>query len=846
MTAPLILYAPIKGWAAPLAEVPDPAFSGGMLGEGLAIDPTGDSLHAPFDGVVVTVAATRHAVGLKADNGVEVLIHVGLETVALGGAGFELAVQVGQRVARGERLGRFDLDLLARRARSLITPVLVTDAAGCTVSLLALDREVEVGEPLIELRGETTAAAGGEVGEFAELRRPLRLELPHGLHARPAGRLAQAAKGFEAEIALVMGERRANAKSPVALMGLGLSASQDVLLSARGPDAETALERLAQVLVEGLGETTATPERPPVTPTVKVEAPRRLGEIRGVTGAPGLAVGRAFRLVRAEPVVIEAGVGAAAETQALEAALVRVRGELAREAAAARGDPREILEAHMELLDDAELIAATRAPIASGKSAGFAWDGVMRAHAAQLLALDDARLKGRAADLMDLRRRVLLALDGKTEAAFEPPFLDLGADAIVLADDLLPSEIMTLIPRVAGFCTALGGPTSHVAILCAGAGLPLLVAAGEAVLAIPDGTPVILDAGQGWLLRDPPGEDLAKARAELARRGEAKVEAARRAGELCRTRDGVRIEVFANLGQAGEAAPAVALGAEGCGLLRTEFLFLERETAPGEDEQAAVYQAVADGLVGRPLVIRTLDIGGDKPTPYLPLPVEQNPALGLRGVRTSLWRPELLRTQLRAILRVRPRGQCKIMVPMVASLSELVAVRAMLDAVRVELGVTERVELGVMVETPAAAVTTGILAQAADFFSIGANDLTQYALAMDRGNPATATELDALHPGVLRLMAAACEGAIGAGRWIGVCGALASDPLAAPLLVGLGVTELSAAPGAVPELKARLRGVSLEACRSLARQALELASAAEVRVLLQRAQARASELEAAS
>ncbi len=841
MTASLILSAPVKGWVAPLAEVPDPAFSGGMLGEGVAIEPTGDSLHAPFDGVVLTVAATRHAVALRADNGVEVLIHVGLETVALGGAGFELSVEAGQRVARGQRLGRFDLDLLARRARSLITPVLVTEAAGCGVSLLALDREVEVGEPLAELVGGGATAVGDAAAGFAELHRPLRLELPHGLHARPAGRLAQAAKGFAAEIALVVGARRANAKSPVSLLGLGLSSSQDVVLSARGPDAETALARLAQLLAEGLEHGAPAPERPPVTPPGKAAAPMRPGEVRGVTAAPGLAVGRAYRFVRAEPAVAEAGSGAAAETHALEAALKRVRSELAREAAAARGEPREILEAHLALLDDADLLAATRAPIAAGKSAGFAWDGVMRAQAAALLALDDARLKARAADLMDLRRRVLLALGGEAPAAFDVP-----ADAIVLAEDLLPSEVMALIPKAAGFATALGGPTSHVAILCAGAGRPLLVAAGGAVLASPDGTPVILDAGQGFLLRDPPAAELAAARAELARRSAAKAEAAQRAGELCRTADGVRIEVFANLGQASEAAPAVAQGAEGCGLLRTEFLFLDRDTAPSEDEQAAAYQAVADGLGGRPLVIRTLDIGGDKPTPYLPLPVEDNPALGLRGVRTSLWRPELLQTQLRAILRVRPLGQCKIMVPMVVSLGELEAVRVLLDAARAELGVAERVELGVMVETPAAAATTAILARAADFFSIGTNDLTQYALAMDRGNPATAAELDALHPGVLRLMAMACEGAVEARRWIGVCGGLASDPLAAPLLVGLGVSELSAAPGVIPELKARVRGVSGQACRELARAALALGSAAEVRALLARAAAPMSELEAAS
>ncbi|MBW8859910.1 MAG: phosphoenolpyruvate--protein phosphotransferase, partial [Caulobacter sp.] len=302
----------------------------------------------------------------------------------------------------------------------------------------------------------------------------------------------------------------------------------------------------------------------------------------------------------------------------------------------------------------------------------------------------------------------------------------------------------------------------------------------------------------------------------------------------CATADGVRIEVFGNVGSLADARAAAAHGAEGCGLLRTEFLFLERQTPPDEDEQARQYQAIADALAGKPLIIRTLDVGGDKAAPYLPIPAEDNPALGLRGVRVSLWRPHLLKTQLRAILRVKPPpgssgGQCRIMVPMVASLEELRAVRAVLDEAQRELKITGKVALGVMIETPAAAVTADLLAAEADFLSIGTNDLTQYVLAMDRGNPEVAAGIDALHPAVLRLIAQTCAGAAKHGRWVGVCGGLASDLAAAPVLVGLGVTELSATAASLAEVKALVRTLEVPACQALARQVLDLSSPQAVR-----------------
>jgi phosphoenolpyruvate-protein kinase (PTS system EI component) len=305
------------------------------------------------------------------------------------------------------------------------------------------------------------------------------------------------------------------------------------------------------------------------------------------------------------------------------------------------------------------------------------------------------------------------------------------------------------------------------------------------------------------------------------------------------TLDGVRIGVNANLGSLAEARPAVDSGAEGCGLLRTEFLFLERRDPPDEEEQAREYQAIAVALGGRPLAIRTLDIGGDKPIPYLPLPHEENPALGLRGIRVSLARPDLLRTQLRAILRVQPAGQCRVLLPMVTDLSDLQAVRAILaDCVR-ERGAAATPALGVMIETPASALLAETLAAEADFLSIGTNDLSQYTLAADRGHPDLAPRLDALHPAVLRLIAMVAQAGHAKHKTVSVCGALGSDVDALPILIGLGIHEVSATPAMIPRLKRMARLLDARECRELARRALEQSTAAAVRELAAVARARA-------
>jgi multiphosphoryl transfer protein len=858
----VILVAPLAGWSTPLDEAPDAVFAGRMLGDGLAIDPTGSTLHAPCDGELIAVPASRHAITLRTPEGAEILLHVGIDTVALGGEGFELHVQQGQRVRAGDRLLSFDIDLLARRAKSVLTPVIVLEGGGFAVARRSESRAVAVGDLLMELAPvaavamtvarATAQAQASATGSGPVLTRRVLVALEHGIHARPAALLAGAVKGFAAEVTLAARGREASARSTIALMTLGVRKGDEVEIRASGADAEAALAAAEASLSHERGAASAT-----ALAAQKVTAPGKLapGErtavfepntpppredniLRGAIASRGLSLGYTLQLSRPEIIVPENGAGIAHESAELDRARSVVTAHLKAAAGSGPEATREIIGAHLELLDDPQLVAGARVATGNGKSAGYAWRQVIRATVEALRGLNDARMAERVDDLLDLESQVLGVLNPQSA----PVPRELPEHTVLVAKELLPSQLVALdASRLAGICMAAGGPTSHVAILAGAMGIPALVAMGPTVLALSDRTMVVLDAERGFLRINPEREQLAAAEAELSRRHERRAAEQAAAQSEARTADGTRIEVLANVGSVAEAEAAVRNGAEGCGLLRTEFLFLERQSPPDETEQAVEYQRIATALAGRPLTLRTLDIGGDKPIPYLPLPHEDNPALGLRGVRTSLWRPDLLRVQLRAALAIRPETQARVLLPMITDPAEIRTVRGILDEERRGMGRTTPIELGVMIETPAAALMADRIAADADFLSIGTNDLTQYTLAMDRGHPELASRLDALHPAVLRLIARTAGAAISHGRRVAVCGGLASDPTAAPILIGLGVHELSVVPSFIPQLKSLISSVSLDSCRELARQALELETAEAVRALSLRMVSRSGE-----
>ena len=845
----LQILAPFDGWCGTLDEVPDPVFAGRMLGDGLAVDPTGAILRAPCAGRIITLPASAHAVSIRAADGVELLVHIGIDTVQLGGLGFEARVRPGALVEAGDELIRFDLDVVARGAKSLMTPIVVTSMEGLQLLRCRPAGAVSTGDLLFEIvRTETSPlastatalpaaalpAAALEPATMLEpsARRTVLVRLRQGLHARPAALLAHRAKSYQAHATLSAHGRTANARSVVGIMALGVREGDELIIEAGGADAAQSVASLAAGIDEALRTESAAGHHPsPSTGAVSMgtRPPAVAGVLSGVTAVGGFAVGRATRIERREIAVAEQGTGAARETAALELARTHVRTRLERMAAAGGATRRDIIAAHLEFLDDPQLLGAAQELIARDKSAGFAWRSAIGSSIAELTALGDSRLRERADDLLDVESHVLLALAGEAR----PMNLPLPEQAVLIADELLPSELTALDRRrLSAICLAGGGATSHVAILAAAMEIPMLVGIGAAIREIADGATIIVDADAGTLETAPASSAIDQARttvaSKLARRAKIRAEA----HTECRSLDGTRVQVFANLGNAMDAAAAMANGAEGCGLLRTEFLFIDRETAPDESEQLEAYQGIAAALEARPLILRLMDVGGDKPLPYLRMPEEQNPALGLRGVRTLLAHPHLLRAQLRAALRVQPAGCLRLLIPMVTELAEILAVRGIVDEVRAAIGLRGTVELGAMIETPAAALTASALIGEVDFLSIGSNDLTQYTLAMDRGHPELASRTDALHPAVLKLIAAAADAGVAAGKLVAVCGGMAADRLAAPLLLGLGVRELSVVPAAIPDLKQWVRTLRIDDCRELASRCLNLTSSAEVRSLV--------------
>ncbi|UWZ83296.1 phosphoenolpyruvate--protein phosphotransferase [Occallatibacter riparius] len=841
--AQIRIISPLSGQAWPLERVPDPVFAQKMVGDGLSIDPVNNVLLAACDGEILSVHAAGHAVTLRTPEGLELIMHVGIDTVTLKGEGFMPRVKAGDRVSTGAPLIEFDLDYLATHAKSLLTQIVVANSDRVTAWERASGIVTAGKDTLFTVTfaaEETTAATNGAKTVTSEA-----ILIPNrtGLHARPAAVLANLAKSFQSAIKLQLGDRSANARSVTAIMALEVSHGAKVQVIATGADAATAVEKLAEVLAQGCGDEGCTPAPAPATTTVSAAAapPARRKStdpdlLVGVSASPGLAVGEVFQVRRMEIEVQEAGAGVDIERHRLENAIATAQAQLSalRASLHAKADPAKaaIFAAHEELLSDPDLLEIAESAIAKGKSAAFGWKKAVTTHADRLAALRNELLAQRANDLRDVGLRVLALITG-TEVR-EPQY---PANAILIAEDLTPSDTATLDrSRVVGFCTTRGGATSHVAILARSLGIPALAGVEPAALDVPNGTPAILDASIGTLRLRASAEQISRVRTAQQAAEERRKANQEHALEPAVTTDGMRMEILGNIGGVRDAAQIAKLGGEGVGLLRSEFLFMERSDAPSEEEQFAMYKAVAEAIgPGHPIIIRTLDVGGDKPLPYLPIPKEDNPFLGERGIRVCLDRPEILRTQLRAILRAAAFGDISVMFPMITTLEELRDAKAILVEEAANLNLPP-VPAGIMVEVPATAVMAAQFAREADFFSIGTNDLTQYALAMDRGHPKLAPKVDGLNPAILKLIGHTVNGARSAGKRVGVCGGIATDASAVPLLIGLGVDELSVSLPAIPAVKAQIRTLSMDACRKLAEAALAAESADDVRALVRNAE----------
>jgi phosphoenolpyruvate-protein phosphotransferase/dihydroxyacetone kinase phosphotransfer subunit len=668
---------------------------------------------------------------------------------------------------------------------------------------------------------EITSHSARDDGGAADVVATFTVANRHGLHARPAARLVSEMRGLDAQVRLnnlTTGAGPVPATSLSRVATLGALQGHQIQILASGRQAPEAIDHLLALAAREIDE--PLDDRPASLP---------MQQSGPLSASPGIGIGP-VRMLTTAPTPAESRPSAdpAAEWRRVVQAMTEARHEIERLRAIARDvAPQEarIFDAHLMLLADEEVLADVKARLNSGASAVTAWMDALAVVEKQWSELPDPYLRGRAEDVRAVAAQMLTALTGG-------PSLTMSGPGILVASELTPGHAAELDSQaVQGIVLAYGSPSSHAAIIARSRGIPAIVAAGPDVLELAEGTTVIIDGTAGELVVDPSPATLTRFGQRATQLAAAEQRHRAAAGESAVTVDGTQIEVAANVGSRADVQVATAAGADSVGLVRTEFLFLDRDQAPDIEEQATEYRAIADAMQGRRVTFRTLDVGGDKPLTYLPTRSEENPFLGHRGIRLSLGRRDLLLEQLTAICQVARGAPTSVMFPMVSTVGEIREARTVLDEAAGASGLPDGLLVGMMVEVPAAALKISTFLPYLDFLSIGTNDLTQYTLAAERGNAAVAALSDALDPAVLSLIRQVCDTVPGR-MSIAVCGEVAADETAIPILLGLGVRELSVSPRSVPLVKARVRTLDTARCASLARAALALADAADVRQLV--------------
>jgi phosphocarrier protein FPr len=719
-------------------------------------------------------------------------------------------------------------------------------------------KAADIGEPESESSpgSATESAAPAQPETSAELDVVNRL----GLHARPAAQVVRAVGELDADVRMAnrtTGRGPVSARSLTGLATLGAVGGHRLEITASGADADTAVATLRQLAADGFGDRddeapnpaetakpdaadVATPDAvaagtpdavaaatPDAAPAGAQSAAEALGAtMNGLPGAPGGGYGPVRHLQLPEPTeATDPASSPDTELERLRAAITEARRELehTRDEAgrAAARDTAGILDAQVLLLSDTAVTDAAETAVRDGATAEAAWRQASSAVAAAYRGMENEYQRARADDVDDVSRRVLAHLAGV------PATPRLVGPGVLVAETLGPADTASLDPEtVQAILTARGAPTGHAAIMARARNIPAVVGAGDPVLALSAGQHILVDGDTGTVRVDPDEELVRKYATRRAEREERQRAARAAAHEPAITSDGARIHVAANVGSIDDAAAAESAGAEGVGLLRTEFLFAGRAESPTEGEQFQTYTAIGKRLGGNRVRVRTFDLGADKPAPYLNQQAEGNPFLGVRGVRLALDHEDVLRTQLRAICRAAESHPLDVMLPMISIVDEVERVRALLA--QADGG---GLRLGIMVEVPAAALLADVFADRVDFFSIGTNDLVQYTMAAERGNAAVAELADPCHPAALRLIKHVAGAADRAGIEAAVCGEMAGDPQLAPLLIGLGIAELSVTPSAVAAVKQAVRETSHADAARLAEAALAADSASDVRAL---------------
>ena len=717
---------------------------------------------------------------------------------------------------------------------------------GLTNDLDAICREANTAlAPKREQLGQEESASNVLLPAPDEAAESITLTLTnlHGLHARPAAKFVQTAARFAANVTvndLTNGKGPVSARSLNAIATLGAIENHQICIRASGEESRLVLAALKALIEDNFGEAPAASSAKEQAVEVH-EARTEGGVIKAVPISEGFALAPLYKYqAQRPPISTQPAENPEAEWTRLQAALestIREVTQLARRMKQSIGSNEgAIFDAHLLILQDPGLIQQARKGIDERhQNAAFAWNAAITTAAEMYRALDDPYLRQRAADVEDVGTQVLFAMLNKK--ANGPIMFD--RPVILYAADLTPTETSQLdMDKVLGIITAGGGPTSHSAILSRALGIPAVAGVGRMLDRQSSGTLTAINGFTGEIWPEPSQEIQTEVQTLRAKWLADREKLLQTSQQPAMTRDGQRVEVFANIGGVNDARGAVQNGAEGVGLLRTEFLFLTRETAPSEEDQFGILREIYETMGDqRPITVRTLDVGGDKELPYIQLPEEPNPFLGVRALRLSLARPDLFLTQLRAILRAADGYSCRIMFPMVADVDEVHKARQYVEKAHLELKEENKphawpVELGIMVEIPSAALLSPVLANEVDFFSIGTNDLTQYTLAAERGNPALSHLADGLHPAVLRLIGEVVAASHTAQKWTGICGELGGDPEATAVLVGLGVDELSLNPAGIPRIKSILRDLTIDKAHALAQGALRCKTSAEVRQLV--------------
>jgi len=649
----------------------------------------------------------------------------------------------------------------------------------------------------------------------------LTISTQHGLHARPAAQLVTTASQFSAEIKLqnlTTHSQIVSAKSINQIMLLGVHQGHKIAITATGEDATQALTALQELITAGFGESTSIVSSPSSS---RQSSPSLL---TGIPAAPGNAIAPVFFYQLPLPKVInETTENPDLEWQQLQQVIAQGSEELEQLVKEDSAEAASIFNAHLLYLKDPALIDKTRQLIfEESLTAATAWKQAIAELSASYQALEDRYLQARAADLEEVGLRILRLLLGVGKQPIEIP-----QGVILVARDLTVSEVANIKSgQVLGICLASGSATAHSTLVANQLGIPMIVGVGEDLFDLAPNTEIGINGATGHIWLEPNLEQRQQIQ-NPSHLQEVIVSEAM-------TRDGQKIPVLANIMGLNHATSARECGADGVGLLRTEFLYLDRLTPPTEAEQLNIITEIGAMMGERPLTIRTLDIGADKPAGYLNLPAERNPGLGWRGIRQSLDCPDLFKTQLRAILRASAQHQIKLMFPLVTSIREVRAAKQVVQEVQAELTESKidfdpGIAIGIMVETPAAATMADVLAKEVDFFSMGTNDLSQYMMAADRTNPNVAALADAYEPAVLRMIRQTVDAAHQAGIPVSVCGQLASDSSAVPILLGLGVDELSVNPPAIPEIKAKICRLNRLEIEAIADAILQLDSALAVK-----------------